>query len=89
MRKKIICIICICLMLFSTVASAEQNDTSKVTSKEAAIQTIDLKCGTETVIQLKAKNSKKIVWNVINDRDPKTRNKIIETKELKNGKLLV
>ena len=71
MRKKIICIICICLMLFSTVASAEQNDTSKVTSKEAAIQTIDLKCGTETVIQLK------------------TRNKIIETKELKNGKLLV
>lgn len=89
MRKKIICIICICLMLFSTVASAEQNDTSKVASKEAAIQTIDLKCGTETVIQLKAKNSKKIVWNVINDRDPKTRNKIIETKELKNGKLLV
>ena len=89
MRKKIICIICICLMLFSTVVSAEQNDTSKVTSKEAAIQTIDLKCGTETVIQLKAKNSKKTVWNVINDRDPKTRNKIIETKELKNGKLLV
>ena len=63
-------------MLFSTVASAEQNDTSKVTSKEAAIQTIDLKCGTETVIQLKAKNIKKILWNVINERDPKTIKKI-------------
>ena len=75
--KKFMCLLCVCMLLFSSVASADQVYAAETGSRQtAAVKKIDLKCGTATTVQVKAKKNQEIEWSILNWLHPKTRERI-------------
>lgn len=89
--KKFMCLLCVCMLLFSSVASADQVYAAEKGSRQTAatVKKIDLKCGTATTVQVKAKKNQEIEWSILNWLHPKTRERIVNVEEQKNGRFLI
>lgn len=49
--KKFMCLLCVCMLLFSSVVSADQVYAAETgSSQTAAVKKIDLKCGTAITV---------------------------------------
>ena len=89
--KKFMCLLCVCMLLFSSVVSADQVYAAETGSSQtaAAVKKVHIKSGTETTIHAGTEQSPKVVWKVKNTKDPKTKEKLVNVKELDDGGLLI
>ena len=88
--KKFMCLLCVCMLLFSSVVSADQVYAAETGGRQtAAVKKIDLKCGTATTVQVKAKKNQEIEWSILNWLHLKTRERIVNIEEQKNGRFLI
>lgn len=89
--KKFMCLLYVCMLLFSSVVSADQVYAAEAGSSQnaATVKKIDLKCGTATTVQVKAKKNQEIEWSILNWLHPKTRERIVNVEEKKNGRFLI
>ena len=88
--KKFMCLLCVCMLLFSSVASAYLvYGGVRGSWLSAGVNKIDLKCVTATTVQVKAKKNQEIEWSILNWLHPKTRERIVNIEEQKNGRFLI
>ena len=89
--KKVSHLLLTCIMLLVMIVSSGQVYAAETNSNQGtkAVKNVHVKSGMETTIYAGTEKNSKVVWKVRNVRDPKTKEKIVNVKELEDGGLLI